>query len=249
MTDPLSTTTPFAEPTAQPTEVQPTPVTTEVVVPPTPAFTMPDAAKDLIGDGKKYSTVEAALTSLQPAQEHIAKIEAENAQIREQLTRTKTAEEVLEEIRNQTTTQPETAPAPQIDMSIVEQMVEQKLTATEAQKIAQDNTKSVVDKLTAHYGSKEKAEEVYIEQAKALGLGVAGLNNLSATSPKAVFEMLNISGTTQVASVHTTSSVNTEALNTQPQSPAPVRSLMAGATSSQAVDAWRACAEKVKLNN
>ena len=251
MTDPSS---PFVDGTTT-TTTAPATQTTEVVAPvtqvatPTPTFVVPDTAKDMIGEGKKYQSVEQALTSLQPAQEHIAKIEAENAEIREQLTRSKTAEEIFESIRTQSATQTETVSAPQIDMSVVEQMVEQKLTATEAQKVAQDNTKSVVDKLTTHYGSKEKAEQVYIEQANALGLGVAGLNNLSATSPKAVFEMLGISGNTQPASVHTTSTVNTDAITAQTQQPAPAKSIMGGATSSQAIDAWRACAEKVKLNN
>jgi len=246
MTDPAS---PFVEGTtitpAQPTTVEPTPATQ--VVAPAPVFTVPDSAKDLIGDGKKYANVEAALASLPHAQEHITKLESENAQVREQLTRSKTAEEFLAEVKKTNTVETvEAQPVPEVDLSVVEQMVANTITANEAQKVAQDNTKAVVDKLTAHYGSKEKAEEVYIEQATALGLGLAGLNQLAATSPDAVYKMLGLASGGS-SNVHTTSTVNTEALGTQTKEPVAAPTIMAGATYKDSINAWNAAANAVNL--
>ena len=43
---------------------------------------IPDNVKDLIGEGKKYATLEKALEALGHSQAHIAKIEADNAELR-----------------------------------------------------------------------------------------------------------------------------------------------------------------------
>ena len=60
---------------------------TEPVVPEvTPTNTIPQELVDLVGENKKYKTVEDALKSVAPAQAHISKLEAELAQLKEQIT-------------------------------------------------------------------------------------------------------------------------------------------------------------------
>jgi len=66
---------------------------------PTPAFQLPDSVIDMVGEGKKYSDVNAALNALAPSQEHITRIEAENALLREQATASRNTEEVLADIQ------------------------------------------------------------------------------------------------------------------------------------------------------
>ena len=62
---------------------------------------VPTELQGIVGEGKKYSTVEAALASIAPAQSHIATIEAENALLKETLAGQKTTRELMDELRLQ----------------------------------------------------------------------------------------------------------------------------------------------------
>ena len=47
-----------------------------------PAFNVPPELSEFVGEGKKYGTVEAALASIVPAQQHISTLEQENNELR-----------------------------------------------------------------------------------------------------------------------------------------------------------------------
>ena len=70
------------------TDIFDTPKTPEGTPAPT-GIKLPDEALDLIGEGKKYGSVEAALKALPHAQKHIATLEAEAQALREQLAKEK----------------------------------------------------------------------------------------------------------------------------------------------------------------
>jgi len=240
--------TPFTEapaaPVAQPAPVEAAPTPAAI---PTP-IVIPDAVSHLVGEGKKYATLDVALAALEPAQNHIDKIESENAALRAANEKARNQEDILADWQQQVSAQPQQAtPAPSVPATSTEsisEIVNQQMLARDAAFKAKANTDEVTASMTKHYGTVEKAEAAYIEQATAMGLGVKGMNNLAASSPKAVLKMLGIEGQSLPPAPATThGSVNTAALNQTPVSETP-KSVMAGASHAQQKAAWQSFAPK-----
>lgn len=143
-----------------------------------------------IGEGKKYATTEEADKAIAFSQDHIKKIEDENAALRESALKAKTFDDVLESIKNQSSvldTNSETSEGnhQQVDIdALVEKAVTEKLSASESRRTAQTNSEEVVSALAAKFGA--SASEVYAKKAEDLGVD---LDTLSMTSPKAVIEL------------------------------------------------------------
>lgn len=134
-------------------------------------------------DGKpKYSNVEDALKSISFANDHISKIEAENAEIRRKLAETKAAEDLVAQI--QQASNPQTSGDKGVSMEAITTLVDQAITAKDQQKRVQHNQQSVAARLTERFG--EKAEEMYLSKGRELGLGPQTLNEIAGTSPEAV---------------------------------------------------------------
>lgn len=238
MTDQVAeTVTPFTPEPATTVTDQVAPVAPVApVTPVAPVFQIPDVAKELVGEGKKYSTPQDALAALPHAQSHISKLEEEMATLRETLATRDSAAEVLEAINNKT---PEEATAPQFDPTQLDALIESKLTAKEAQAVKDANVSSVVNTFVEQYGDKEKAQEIYLQKAADLGLTVEHVNSLAATSPAAVYELFGFKPTTSTPS-KITSNVNSEAVINNAQTPAPVKSVMGGSTHKDDIAAWNA---------
>lgn len=203
-----------------------------------PAFQLPQEVNEFVGEGKKYSSVEDALRSVPHAQTHIQKLENELKELREQVTKAKTAEEILEQIKS-TSQRSETPEAPVVDesklLSNLDQLLERKLQEKETQRSAQQNIDVVTSKLSDIFG--EKAEEVYVKAAAEAGVGVEFLNSLSAKSPSAVFKLMGLDASGQKSTSKSSSSVNTEAFKHNENIPA--KSVMRGASTKEILDAWR----------
>lgn len=219
------------------TQVNAQPVPT--VQPSTPV--LPDEVAQFVGEGKKYRSVEDALKSVPHAQTHISNLEKELAEAREKLNKATAAEELLEVIKSQQQVQT-TAPVVSTDdvLAKVGSLVEQKMQQQEAAKIAQANTKSVVDAFQAKFG--EKAEEQYKAIAVTSGLDLATLNGLAARSPTAVLKLAGIdSKQVEPATSKPASTINTEAFTAQvrPQQQQ-TKGIMFGATTADMVSAWKA---------
>lgn len=239
MTDQVAeTVTPFTQepaPVAQDpvaAVAQPAPVTP---VTPVSAFKVPDVAQELIGEGRKYASAEDALAALPHAQSHISKLEEEMASLREDLSKRKTAEEILDAINKKS---PEEATVPQFDPSQLDALIENKLSAKEQYAKDTANTTSVANKFRAEFGD-ENAEKVYIQKASELGLSVDYMNSLAKTSPEAVFKLCGLKPTTSTPT-RITSSVNSEALQNQAPAIVKPKSVMGGSTAKDDIAAWRA---------
>jgi vacuolar-type H+-ATPase subunit I/STV1 len=210
----------------------------------TPQFTIPTEVVDFVGNGKKYQSVEDALKSVPHAQKHIQTLESELANLKEELTRRKTAEELLDEIKSGVLPE-QTTQAVEFDQDRLTQIVEQTLTNKERQRLAQLNAKSVADKFTEQFG--EKAEEVYNTIARESGLSVQDLNKLASTSPNAV---LKLAGLTKGATTSKSSgTINTESLNANRTPEQLSARVPKGATTKDLVNAWKIAGEKVKQNS
>jgi len=235
--------TPFQQESAAPAAPAATPDPAPAATP-APQFQIPQTVAELIGEGKKYATVEKALEALKFSQDHIAKLEQENAAYKENQTKVKTAEELLEEIKATARPSEPTQSAPQIDEGMIDRIVEAKITAKEKAASAKQNVDSVVSRMTKEYGDATKAEEMYISKAKELGLSIAQLNSMAAQSPTAVFSMFGLAKSEQTPAGRTHSDVNLESFNQKPSDSQPPKSIMGGASQKDLLDAWQKAAPK-----
>lgn len=206
---------------------------------------LPTGLEDLVGSGKKYQTVEEALKSVPHAQKHIQTLEQEMAQLKEELTKRKTAAELLDEVKSGFL--PENTPqAVEFDQDTLVRLVDQTITQKEQQKLAKENANSVVNKFREVYG--EQAETVYTTLAKESGLSLSQLNTLAATSPNAVLKLAGFDKKSSIPG-KTSSSINTESLKSANTGNQELSARVPkGATTRDLVTAWRAAGEKVKQN-
>lgn len=208
---------------------------------------VPQELTELVGDGKKYKTVEDALKSVPHAQAHIQKLEEELAAKNEALMKAKAVEDLLEELKK--TGQPPT-PAQQAQIAevkvdpneiikTVDQVVAQRLAAQEQARLAQANTTSVVKAFTQKFGA--ESEKEYIKIAQESGLSIESLNRLAATSPAAVLKLAGIQVGQEVNHTpnRTVGNVNTEAFRNQTTQGQTQSARVVGGKTSDLVSAWR----------
>lgn len=223
---------------ATPTAAPETPVAT--VQDPAPAqFQIPEVVQDLVGEGKKYATPEAALQSIPHAQHHIEQLEQEMANLREDLSKRKTVDEVLQEINK---TPAETEAQPQLTQEQLDALIDNRLTVKQQLEQTKSNMDTVKETFLDHFGDSNKSFEAYTGKAAELGMSVEQLNQLAATSPKAVFEMFGLENKTKSTVTKIDTNINSEAVvNTNVQAQ-PVKSVMGGSTVKDDIAAWKAAA-------
>jgi hypothetical protein len=156
---------------------------------------------DFIGAEKKYKTVDDALASVPHAQQHIARLEADNKALRDQqlaiqarldalITRSPSTDGVQALPQQNTAGQP-------VDM---EALVEKALARRQLEAKTQENSSKVAAELKQLYA--DKAESVYVEKARELGLDVQDLNSMAAKSPQAVLALFKQTTQQQSSNVH-----------------------------------------------
>lgn len=201
-----------------------------------------DAYADLLAtikseDGRqKYSDVESALKSLPHANDHISKLQAEMEELRAEVSRRQSAEEVLQRLESKTTEKSETPSVGTVDLAQIEQMVDSRLTARQTAELQKSNLNSVISKVGEVYG--EKAEEVFYSTATEAGLSMEQINNLAATAPSAVLKLMGLTAKTSGLPGKTFSSVNTEAMQHNNQESRSAK-VPFGASTKDMVNAWR----------
>ena len=207
-----------------------------------PKFEIPTEALDFVGEGKKYKSAEDALKSVPHAQEHIKTLEEEMAQLKEELTKRKTTEELLDELKSGNQPMEDTPQGVELDQDRIMQLVNQTIEQKEKQSKAKQNAQTVASKFTEQYGA--QAESAYNQIAKDAGLTVEQLNNLAATSPNVVMKLAGFE-TKSTPVGKPSSSINTQALNNtaKPELSAKVPK---GASTKDMLAAWRNAGEKVK---
>lgn len=184
---------------------------------------------------QKYQDVETALKSIPHAQEHIKQLQAELSELREQVSKQMSAEEVLAKIEA-TSKATGTPSNVELDVDKIVEIVNSQLSAREIAERSKSNTQAVISKMRDVYG--EKAEEIYVKAAKDSNISIEEMNKLSKTSPAAVFKLVGIkdSASSNIPP-KTSSSVNTETLT--PQEPVKSSKVQPFATTTDLVNAWR----------
>jgi len=206
-------------------------------------FSIPTEAANFVGEGKKYQSVEDALSSVPHAQKHIQTLESELAEVKEELVKRKTTEDLLDEIKSGIVPQNTTEPV-QYNQDNLEQLVSQALENRDVQKTAHHNAKSVAAQFTEKYA--DKAEEVYNSIAKENGMTVEQLNGLSASSPDAVLKLSGLEKRSQGIE-KSSGTVNTEALSSTSKDKYGLSArVKQGASTKDLVDAWKIAGDKAK---
>ena len=161
---------------------------------------------EFIGEGKKYATEADALASVPHAQAHIDKLEAEKAELLEDLNKRQTAEELLDKMREAGRTSD--TPSESVDL---EALVDKRLAVKEQA----DRKAANISKADKAYKEKwgEKSGEALALQAQELGMSVSAMQEVAANSPSAFMKMVGLE-TTNTGTAHKPmeSSVNTEQL-------------------------------------
>lgn len=219
--------------------------TPEIVTPAVPSaisITLTPEVVELIGQGKKYATPEDALKSVPHAQKHIKTLEEELAQVKTELDKRKTAEQLLDEIKSGIKPAG-TPPASSVTPDTIAQVVSQQLEQRQQQQNAAQNVKQVTSAFASKFG--DKAEEVYNSLAAETGLSVSQMNLLAATSPAAVLKLAGFTEKSSPPAGKTSSDVNTTGMgqvNDLSQLSSRVRP---GASSKEVTAAWRIAGQKV----
>lgn len=212
--------------------------------PPPPAIVLPDSVKELVGEGKKYATVEKALEALAHAQTHIATIEQDNRTLREKVEGAMSVEKVYETVQELLSKERPTGAAP-LDEASIASVLDRKLTEREQNARRAANVESVKQALAGKFG--DKASEQFRAKAEELGLSVQTLNELAATSPKAALEYFGVKPNSVPG--RPSSTVNSEALQTRPPEQRPAKTVMGGATSKEVTAAWQTIKERYTKGN
>jgi hypothetical protein len=157
-----------------------------------------------IGD-RKYDA-EAARKKIEAADEHIKRIEQENADLRAKAAKAASVDEVLEAIKKkQETGQNPTSSDDGLD---IHKMVQEAYRETVQASRKAENLETANKRMQEKYGG--KAKEVLESRAKELGVSVGKLKAIAEDSPDAFLQFFEVGQQTSTASPH--SEVNTEAV-------------------------------------
>ena len=164
----------------------------------------------IIGD-REY-TIETAAKKIENADAHIRKIEEENAQMREQLAKAKSIEDVMNAMnQNKQSTQQQTPPVQAEDLT---SLIEGILTTSMQKRTAQQNLERVEDEMKKAFG--DKAEDVYKAKREALGFSAQTMQTLASENPRGFMQLFASEAPEQVAAP-TQGSGNSENLGTGPK--------------------------------
>ena len=190
------------------------------------ATATPSTLDSLVGEGKKYRTVEDLANGYQNADGHINKLEGEGVQLRSELDKRLNAEDMVDTIKRereelQAARQAPENTTPSLDEDSLSKLISSTLDQRDTQKTAAVNQQIADTKMKELYG--DKAGEVFQNKARELGISVEFLGEVAAKSPDAFFNTLGIStqkvqtptpsvtvGTTNTAAVHNLSTNNVE---------------------------------------
>lgn len=173
----------------------------------------------LVSTDNNNVDVEALQKKASHADAHIAKLEAENAELRAATERSKGVEDVLSHLQSQK--QEEGGNTSQLSPADIEKLIATTLNQDKQKTLAETNLKEVDSFLRGQYG--EKVGEVLNAKATELGMSIEDLKGMSKSNPAVVKQLF-----TGEAKAPTNSSMDS------------VTSVNIGASDNKTADARRA---------
>jgi hypothetical protein len=154
-----------------------------------------DYLAELVGDGKKFRTVEDLAKGKAESDRYIATLTAQLDEARTEVQKRIALEElktaILERDNNNNQTPPTpVAPGSVVDADSIEELVNKKLTEAEATKIRNANEAAVADKLTSVWGENAKVE--LARAGAAIGMSLKELQDIGQRSPQALFKLIGV---------------------------------------------------------
>lgn len=213
------------------------PQTPVVETPPVaPTLTLPDSVAALVGEGKKYATIEKALEALPHSQEFISKLEQENRELREASTKAVSREELYATVQELLKAEA-TKPSGGLDEQGVKALLDRTLLEREAKRVVTENEGAFKKAMAEKYG--DKAKDVYLSEVGKLGMTAEAMDALARTNPKAALKLFGIDAAPSATPRPTLpGGVNTTALATQHQQPQKPKAIMYGASTKDIVAEW-----------
>jgi hypothetical protein len=224
---------------------------TPVEVKPQSGDIFSDQLKDIKAeDGRqKYDTVEKALEALTHSQtliptlqQQVTALEQEKTQLREELAKSKGAQELVDSLTNHQQAEQEGNPSETpFGEADVASLISATLDKRQQEQTQTTNADKVQTALVNAFGA--KAQEVVQAKAKELNTTPEALGTLAASSPDMVLALFNGKST----SPSVTSNSFNMGLNEQPDEPLgrPTKSLLSGATLKEQVDFMKQCKAEV----
>ena len=176
-----------------------------------------DLLSELVGEGKKYKTVEELARSRLEADIHIERIQKENREMRDKLASAKGVEDVLEAVKaqsansaNETPDNKVTTPsAGQLTAEQVAKMVAETVSGLKTQEAKQANLAKANAEMARLFG--DKAQEVYLKEANTVELQRV-YRELAETNPEKFVSLFHKPDAKQQQNIDT-GGKNTSALN------------------------------------
>lgn len=151
---------------------------------------------DLVGEGKKFKTVDDLAKAKLESDRFIERLQTEQRELRDELNKRLTTEEALRKAQEAGTVEPRTQsePAPvqkrQEEQPNITSEVERVLAQREQANKLRSNIDTVTARMTELYDTVEKAAEVVQRKATELDMSVAQLQKLASDNPKAFFKLI-----------------------------------------------------------
>ncbi|CAB4170081.1 hypothetical protein UFOVP1528_40 [uncultured Caudovirales phage] len=167
----------------------------------------------LVGEGRKYRSIDDLAKAYLSADEFLERIKGENAELREQLNKAKTIDDVLERLKtdtSSTSTDHDVTTSPSgLSAKDVQRIVSETISSAEGTRTRDGNLQKADAEMRKVFG--DKAGEVFAKEAATPQMRKA-LMDLAAVSPEK-FVALFAPARTGNTSVESGSSVNSAALN------------------------------------
>ena len=146
----------------------------------------------LVGEGKKFKTVEELARGKKEADAFINRLQEELQGLRSELSEKEEARKMVEELRKELLEHKEPAPTKDASSTQVDikSAVAEQLKELEAKKTAEDNLKFINEKMAEKYG--KDAKEIVTKKAALMGVSKDFLQSVALQSPKAFLSMMGI---------------------------------------------------------
>ena len=177
-----------------------------------PSLQIPEEVTALIGEGRKYKSLEDALRSVPHAQGHISNLEKELAELREDLNKRLSAEEAMEKILEaRNSRNEEGTPPPEFTPEALKDLVRNTYKDMTAEDKAALNIEQADKAMREKWG--EKAGDMLAQKAQELGVSLKFLQDAASTSPQAFYNLIGLDGVKKQQELPREGSVNTESMS------------------------------------
>jgi LysM repeat protein len=165
-----------------------------------------DPIADLLGSIKnergepKYKNIQDALVALRHSQEYIPQLTTQLSQKDSELNTARAEAARINELERslqaltQSREQPASTKAPEFSEERIAELVNQTLTRNQTAEVQKNNVSRVVQDMVKQYGP--DAQKTYEAKAAEYGMTVAQLNQLAASTPQAVLNLMGVTKAT-----------------------------------------------------